>query len=90
MNLEPDECMVIEDSHHGLQAATKAGLKTIVTVNDYTKEQDFRDAVLVLNHLGEPEKPFQVIQGKITDDSYLTLAGIEGLLVGRGARLAPS
>ena len=81
MNLEPDECMVIEDSHHGLQAATKAGLKTIVTVNDYTKEQDFRDAVLVLNHLGEPEKPCQVIQGKITDVSYLTLAGIEGLLV---------
>ena len=81
MSLEPDECMVIEDSHHGLQAATKAGLKTIVTVNDYTKDRDLRDAVLVLNHLGEPEKPCQVIQGKITDDSYLTLAGIEGLLV---------
>lgn len=82
MNLEPHECMVIEDSSHGLQAATTAGLKTIVTVNDYTKEQDFSDAVLVLNHLGEPENPFQVLRGKITDVSYLTLAGIEGLLVG--------
>lgn len=80
MNLEPEECIVIEDSLSGLQAATTAGLKTIVTVNNYTENQDFSDAVLVLNHLGEPEKPFQVIQGKITDTNYLDLNSIDSLL----------
>lgn len=80
MNLQPSDCIVLEDSEHGLQAATIAGLKTIVTVNDYTKNQDFGKAVLVLNHLGEPEQPFEVIQGKIQDASYLDLNSIECLL----------
>jgi len=58
MGLNPQECLVFEDSQHGLEAATQAGLKTVVTVNDYTRHQDFSDAVLVLNHLGEPDHPF--------------------------------
>ena len=77
MNLKPEDCLVLEDSHHGLQAATIAGLKTIVTVNDYTKNQDFSNAVLVLNHLGEPEQPFKVIQGQIQDANYLDLKSID-------------
>ena len=79
MNLQPEDCLVLEDSFHGLQAATAAGLKTIVTVNDYTKHQDFSNAVLVLNHLGEPKQPFQVIKGQIQDASYLDLKGIDNL-----------
>ena len=80
MNLKPEDCIVLEDSEHGLAAATKVGLKTIVTVNDYTQDQDFSDALLVLNHLGEPEQPFQVIQGQIKDTSYLDLNCIHSLL----------
>ena len=80
MNLKPSDCIVLEDSEHGLQASTIAGLKTIVTVNDYTKNQDFSNAVLVLNHLGEPEQPCQVIKGKMQDTSYLDLNSIECLL----------
>lgn len=80
MNLKPEDCIVLEDSEHGLAAATKVGLKTIVTVNDYTQEQDFSDALLVLNHLGEPEQPFKVIQGQIKDTSYLDLNCIHSLL----------
>ena len=80
MDLKPEECIVLEDSYHGLQAATAVGLKTIVTVNDYTKNQDFSNAVLVLNHLGEPEQPFEVIQGQIQDASYLDLNVIDRLL----------
>ena len=81
MNLQPEDCLVLEDSFHGLQAATAAGLKTIVTVNDYTKHQDFSNAVLVLNHLGEPEQPFKVIQGQIQDASYLDLKRIDNLFL---------
>ena len=80
MNLKPEECMVLEDSYHGLQASTAAELKTIVTVNDYTQNQDFGNAVLVLNHLGEPEQTFKVIQGQIQAARYLDLENIHNLL----------
>jgi len=80
MGLTPGECLVFEDSQHGLQAAHQAGLKTVVTVNDYTQGQDFTDAILLLNHLGEPEQPFTVLAGEVPDDaSYLDMALVRHL-----------
>lgn len=80
MNLTPHHCLVFEDSHHGLQAATNADLKTVVTVNEYTEGHDFTEAVLVVNHLGEPDRPFTVIKGSITDAGYLDLTFLQTLL----------
>jgi len=41
-------CLVFEeDSAHGLKAASLAGLKHWITVNDYTQNQDFSGAILV-------------------------------------------
>lgn len=80
MNVQPSDCLVFEDSHHGLQASTAAGLRTIVTVNDYTRGQDFTAATLVLDRLGEPEQPFTVLQGEIGNCEYLDLDSIERLL----------
>ena len=71
LQLTARDCMAIEDSDNGLAAALAAGLKTIVTVNDYTQNQDFAGAVLVLNHLGEPDRPFQVRWGAANDATYL-------------------
>jgi HAD superfamily hydrolase (TIGR01509 family) len=48
------ECLVIEDSRNGLLAAHAAGLATVVTVNGYTEDEDFGEAVLVLSSLGDP------------------------------------
>ena len=80
MNLHPQECIVFEDSHQGLQAASGAGLKTIITLNDYTKDQDFSESVLVLNHLGEPDRPFDVIVGSIPDGCcFIDLSVISNL-----------
>lgn len=73
MGLLAPDCIAIEDSHHGLQAATEAGLKTVITVNEYTYSQDFTAAVLVLDCLGEPEQPFTAIAGKMGDWHYLNL-----------------
>lgn len=61
--LEPQHCLVFEDTAHGLTAATQTGLKTVVTVNDYTQHQNFSAAVLVLSHLGEPNQPFTLLSG---------------------------
>ncbi len=73
MKLLPEECLVFEDSHQGLISATKAGLKTIITVNNYTKNQDFTGAFSVLNHLGEKDQPFSVLSGKKFKGKYLNL-----------------
>ena len=73
MGLSAPDCIAVEDSLHGLQAATNVGIKTVITINDYTQSQDFTDAVLVLNHLGEPVQPFDVIAGDTGDMNYLNL-----------------
>ncbi|WAL60693.1 HAD family hydrolase [Thermocoleostomius sinensis] len=80
LNLEPQHCLVIEDSPQGLQAALKAGLKTVVTVNNYTRHHDFSGAALVLDHLGEPDCPFEVIAGNAGDFTYFDVALAEWLL----------
>ncbi|MCP2729693.1 HAD family hydrolase [Limnofasciculus baicalensis] len=80
MGLNSDVCLAFEDSHQGLIAARKAGIQTIITVNDYTKDRDFSDALLVLDCLGEPEQPFRVIAGDVGDGSYLDLDLVYRLL----------
>jgi HAD superfamily hydrolase (TIGR01509 family) len=66
MGLQPQECIAIEDSQQGLIAATQAGLKTVVTVNDYTRHQDFSDAALVMESLTDLEQPLMVLKNLLT------------------------
>ena len=73
MNIQRKNCIVFEDSHHGLQAALQTGLKTIVTVNNYTRNQDFTGATLVLNNLGEPKEPFTILSGNAQGRTYCDL-----------------
>ena len=79
MKLPPESLLVLEDSDNGLESATAAGLKTIVTVNNYTEQQDFSQAALVVSDLGEPDQPCRVIQGKFTK-KYLDLASLNSLI----------
>jgi HAD superfamily hydrolase (TIGR01509 family) len=58
LNLQPEECLAFEDSENGILASRGAGLRTIVTVNDYTADHDFSGAVAVLSDLGEQDAPF--------------------------------
>jgi len=48
LNLEATQCLALEDSDNGLLSATGAGITTLVTVNDYTRQQDFPGAALVM------------------------------------------
>lgn len=59
LGLGPEQCLAFEDSQNGIRASRGAGLKTIVTVNDYTREDDFAGAVAVLSDLGEPGAPYR-------------------------------
>ncbi len=61
LGLPAAACLAFEDSENGLRAARTAGLKTVVTVNDYTRDQNYRGAVIVLDHFGEPDYPAHVL-----------------------------
>lgn len=73
MNLKPDECLAFEDSENGVRSSVGANLKTIVTVNDYTCGQDFSEAALVLDQLGESDKPFSVLRGDAGAEVCVTI-----------------
>ena len=45
---------MVEDSRNGLVAATRAGLACVITVNDFTADEDFTEAALVVTSLGDP------------------------------------
>ncbi|MEM2928536.1 MAG: HAD family phosphatase [Nitrososphaerota archaeon] len=53
LKVNPNECLVIEDSRNGVIAAKKAGMKCIAIPNSITKNQDFSLADRVLNSLNE-------------------------------------
>ncbi|MFQ1004006.1 HAD-IA family hydrolase [Modestobacter sp. SSW1-42] len=57
LGLSRDDTLVVEDSRNGLLAATGAGLPCLVTVNGYTRDEVFDEAVLVVSELGEPDRP---------------------------------
>lgn len=82
LDLAPDCCLAIEDSHQGLMAATQAGLKTVITRSHYTQDEDFAAAALVLDHLGEPEQPFTVFSTPAPTATYLDLPLAEQILTG--------
>ena len=79
MDIPARNFMVFEDSDNGLIAAKAAELKTIVTVNNYTKNQDFSQAELVISDLGEPDKPCEVIQGNLKQD-YVNINSLSKII----------
>jgi len=64
MKLKRESCLAFEDSENGLMASQQAGIETIVTVNDYTRNGNFSQALLVLSDLGGPGQPFEVMGGR--------------------------
>lgn len=65
LELPPQQCIAIEDSENGLKASLSAGIKTIVTVSEYTSSQNFNGAAMVLSDLGEPNKLPTIFSGNI-------------------------
>lgn len=73
LGLPAKSCIAIEDSRNGLEAAIQAGLLTFITVNDYTCDQSFPEALAVLSDLGEPDKHFQPIAGQAKQSGFVSL-----------------
>ncbi len=80
LGLPPERCMAFEDSGHGVRAARDAGLRSIlVTVNDYTRDQDFDAATIVLDRLGDEGAPARVLRGPALAGDRVDLAALRAL-----------
>jgi HAD superfamily hydrolase (TIGR01509 family) len=64
LKINPRECMVIEDSRNGLLAARAANFNCLITTNGYTADEDFMEADIVVNELGD-EPDIQITIGDI-------------------------
>lgn len=81
LHVDARDAVVVEDSRNGLLAATAAGLVTVVTVNGYTEDEDFREAALVVSSLGDPGGPparTLADPHRIAPGAYVTLAVLRG------------
>ena len=45
------DCIALEDSNNGLRSSLAAGIKTYITTNHYTRNQDFTGAAAVFEDL---------------------------------------
>jgi beta-phosphoglucomutase-like phosphatase (HAD superfamily) len=73
MGWAPQECLALEDSENGLLSAAQAKLKTVITINDYTRNHNFEGAALVLDCFGEPTAPFQFLAGDAAHSGYFSV-----------------
>ena len=79
MGLRPADCLAFEDSENGLRASLGAGLKTLVTVNDYTRDHDFTGAAIVLSDLGEPGAANKWLGGQDLGQPFVDVAYLRAL-----------
>jgi HAD superfamily hydrolase (TIGR01509 family) len=78
-----DEVLVVEDSRNGLEAAQAAGLRCLITVNGYTQEEDFSEALMVVSSLGDPDgEPASVLANRTGAKvaGYVSVADLEACL----------
>ena len=73
MQLSAEHCFALEDSANGIKSSLAAKLKTMITINDYTRTHDFSGAAIVLDCFGEPDQAFKVIGGDAGDKMYVDI-----------------
>lgn len=83
LGADPKQCVVVEDSNNGLESAVAAGMKCVVTVSGYTREEDFTAAAIVVSCLGDPGgEVCQVLANRSAarPAGYLTVADLDRIL----------
>jgi HAD superfamily hydrolase (TIGR01509 family) len=83
LDVAPWHCLAIEDSANGVRAAVAAGMRCLVTVSNYTRDEDFSEAILVVDGLGDPAgEPCRVLENrsKVTPGRCLTVDDLDRLV----------
>ena len=79
LKLDAADCIAFEDSYNGLAAAAGAGLTTVVTYNGYTEKDDFSGAAMVLDCIGDDDRPSRVMRRDYARD-YLGVDALRSIL----------
>lgn len=83
LGVPAEACVAIEDTENGLQAATAAGLATVVTTHYFTRHHHFPTAAIVCDSLGEADWTPRVAAGDLHDQPCVNLALLDRLLAER-------
>jgi len=73
IGLSADDCLALEDSANGVLASCGANIPTVVTLNNYTRDDDFTGAISVITHLGEANLPCEYISGEPINAPLITV-----------------
>lgn len=84
LGLGAETCIAIEDTANGNRAARASGLKTVITTHAFTIDNDFTGASLVVDQLGEPDMPFDVISGNANGGHYVDIDLLQWILAEQG------
>jgi len=81
LGMKPENTVALEDSGNGWLSARDANLKTVITINDYTANQDFSGADLVVSEFGEADRPAVdvLINKHNLDVHHVTLAHLQAI-----------
>ncbi|KAL0051749.1 hypothetical protein WJX82_001416 [Trebouxia sp. C0006] len=60
LGVQPSECLVVEDSAIGLQAAVDAGMRCIITYTNSSHSQGFSGAELIVSNLDAASHPVSI------------------------------
>ena len=66
LDLPPSVCLAFEDTHNGVLAARRAGLRVVVTPSLYSAGEDFSDATWVVDDLEAGDVTVEKLRG-LTD-----------------------
>ncbi|MBL1352225.1 MAG: HAD-IA family hydrolase [Zetaproteobacteria bacterium] len=83
LGVSPENTLALEDSGNGWLSAHGAGIKCVITINDYTAKQDFTGADLVVSELGEAERDsIQVLSNPhaLDDLHHVTLSHLKNIM----------
>ncbi len=80
IGIEHSCCVAIEDTYNGNKSAIGAGITTVITTHMFTLDDQFDDASLVVNQLGEPDSPMKVLSGNTRGRNYVTLELLDELI----------
>jgi HAD superfamily hydrolase (TIGR01509 family) len=87
LGLTARQCVAIEDSRNGLLAARGAHLPVLITVSEFTADECFDEAALVVDSLGDPQGPRCNVMSGASGTSvgdFITLEDIEALMTKPG------
>jgi HAD superfamily hydrolase (TIGR01509 family) len=74
LKLEGPQCLAFEDTTNGILSARAANIPVLVTVSEYSAGQDFSEALIVLDNLGEQGAPFTLVSGETASQEFVDLA----------------